>query len=346
MENIDRHHTYTDDIVETFQVLGIEAARKAIEREIQNVISYDGSYVNQRHLALLCDIMTIKGYLVSTNRHGINRQDISPIMRSTFEETVGVLVDAAAHSETDLLKGVSENILLGQLAKMGTGSFDILLDVEKCTSAMELPTDDIDPFSNMMSFDAKEQYKNRNTISSTPWINQMSTTPSYEYQYSLTTSQMTPKKSENASSAYSFDYSAYSRYISFILFIILMNYFCSVTSPSYSSTSNPFSPTYSVKSDYSISPYCSGQSPPLRTSNYPTSPYYTKQSPSLSNSNHPTSPRYTTSTKLVYFCLFSFVYTTFHNLFSPSYAPTSPFIPRKIDVLFVLGINIIYIEYF
>lgn len=42
-------------------MLGIEAVRKAIEREMNNVISFDGSYVNYRHLALLCDVMTAKG---------------------------------------------------------------------------------------------------------------------------------------------------------------------------------------------------------------------------------------------------------------------------------------------
>ncbi|MCP4487762.1 MAG: hypothetical protein GY820_10660 [Gammaproteobacteria bacterium] len=32
-----------------------------MEREINHVISFDGSYVNYRHLALLCDVMTCKG---------------------------------------------------------------------------------------------------------------------------------------------------------------------------------------------------------------------------------------------------------------------------------------------
>jgi DNA-directed RNA polymerase II subunit RPB1 len=47
-------------------------------------------------------------------------------MRFSFEETVDVLMEAAAYAEQDPLKGVSENILLGRLAKIGTGSFDLL----------------------------------------------------------------------------------------------------------------------------------------------------------------------------------------------------------------------------
>lgn len=76
----------------SFQVLGIEAVRKAIEREMTAVISFDGSYVNYRHLALLCDVMTAKGHLMAITRHGINRQDVGCLMRCSFEETVSIFL--------------------------------------------------------------------------------------------------------------------------------------------------------------------------------------------------------------------------------------------------------------
>jgi DNA-directed RNA polymerase II subunit RPB1 len=113
----------TKDVVEIFDVLEIEAVQKSIEREMNHVISFDGSDVNYRRLALLCDVMTTKGHLMSITRHEINRRD--------------VLMEVVAHSEIDPLKGISENVLLGQLAKIDMGSFQLLLDVEKCVSAME-----------------------------------------------------------------------------------------------------------------------------------------------------------------------------------------------------------------
>lgn len=69
-------------------MLGIEAVRKALERELYHVISFDGSYVNYRHLSLLCDTMTCRGHLMAITRHGINRQDTGPLMKCSFEETV------------------------------------------------------------------------------------------------------------------------------------------------------------------------------------------------------------------------------------------------------------------
>ena len=49
-------------------------------------------------------------------------------------------MESASHSETDFMWGVSENIMLGQLARIGTGSFDLMLDAEKCKYGMEIPT--------------------------------------------------------------------------------------------------------------------------------------------------------------------------------------------------------------
>ena len=60
-------------------------------------------------------------------------------MRCSFEETVDVLLEAAGHAEVDPLRGVSENIILGQLPRMGTGCFDLLLDAEKCKQGIEIP---------------------------------------------------------------------------------------------------------------------------------------------------------------------------------------------------------------
>ncbi|KAI0242172.1 DNA-directed RNA polymerase II core subunit rpo21 [Massospora cicadina] len=128
LEQVDPTRIYSNNIVEIMEVLGIEAARKAILKELRNVIEFDGSYVNYRHLALLCDVMTTRGSLMAITRHGINRTDSGALMRCSFEETVEILMDAASVGEFDDCKGISENILLGQVAPLGSGAFDVLLD--------------------------------------------------------------------------------------------------------------------------------------------------------------------------------------------------------------------------
>ncbi|KNZ48173.1 DNA-directed RNA polymerase [Puccinia sorghi] len=130
VDGVDPVRTVSNNCVEILTVLGVEAARASLLKELRNVIEFDGSYVNYRHLALLCDLMTNRGALMAITRHGINRTDTGPLMRCSFEETVEILMDAAALGEKDHCTGVAENVLLGQLAPMGTGAFDVALDLD------------------------------------------------------------------------------------------------------------------------------------------------------------------------------------------------------------------------
>jgi len=68
--------------------------------------------------------------LTSITRHGINRVDTGPLRKCSFEETVEILLEAAVFSEVDPLKGITENIMMGQLAPYGTGCFDLMIDPE------------------------------------------------------------------------------------------------------------------------------------------------------------------------------------------------------------------------
>lgn len=133
ISEIDHTRTITNNIIEIYNTLGIEAARKVLLDEIRSVISFDGTNINYRHLAMIADIMTYKGIFIPMTRHGINR-DIGTgtgsgtLMKSSFEETVDILTEAAAFSNKDIIKGVSENIILGQLGPFGTGYFNILFN--------------------------------------------------------------------------------------------------------------------------------------------------------------------------------------------------------------------------
>jgi DNA-directed RNA polymerase II subunit RPB1 len=323
-KHVDPVRTYSNDVVEVLQALGIEAGRKAIEKEMNSVISFDGSYVNYRHLSLLCDIMTSKGNFMAITRHGINRQEVGCLMRCSFEETVDVLLDAACHGEVDPMKGVSENIMLGQLAKIGTGCFDLLLNVEECKKAMPIPVnarfDSMMPSNlenNMLFSSAATPSSGSMSPAMTPW--NQGQTPSYNHPGSIWGGSMTPS---NAAGSFSpSEAGGFSPARSpFSPGSPLNNpgspsYGYSPTSPSYSPTSpnySPTSPNYSPTSpSYSpTSPSYSPTSPsysPTSPSYSPTSPSYSPTSPSYS----PTSPSYSPTSPS-------------YSPTSPSYSPTSP----------------------
>lgn len=128
IEGVNVTQTTTNDLWQIVDVFGIEAARSALMKELTDVLAFDGSYVNHRHLALLVDVMTYRGSIAAVTRHGINRADTGALMRCSFEETVEILLEAAAVGELDDCRGISENVMLGQMAPMGTGHFEVLLD--------------------------------------------------------------------------------------------------------------------------------------------------------------------------------------------------------------------------
>ncbi|KAK3310240.1 DNA-directed RNA polymerase II subunit RPB1 [Chaetomium strumarium] len=128
IDGVDTKRTSTNDLYQIVDVFGIEAARTALLQELTQVLAFDGSYVNHRHLALLVDVMTYRGSIAAVTRHGINRADTGALMRCSFEETVEILLEAAAVGELDDCRGISENVMLGQMAPMGTGAFEVLLD--------------------------------------------------------------------------------------------------------------------------------------------------------------------------------------------------------------------------
>lgn len=135
LKEIDPVRSVSNDINEIYELLGIEAARQALYNELHSVIHDASLYVNYRHIALLVDTMTNKGYLLSIDRHGINRADIGPFAKCSFEETTDMLVKAGTFSEVDRINGVSANIMLGQIVPAGTGDTDILIDEWKLQEA-------------------------------------------------------------------------------------------------------------------------------------------------------------------------------------------------------------------
>ena len=131
LDYVDGSRTFSNDINEVYNVLGIEAARQTIYNEIVDVIEFDGVYVNHHHFSLLCDRMTFSYKMISIFRHGINNDNIGPIAKASFEETPEMFMKAAKHGELDTMRGVSANAMCGQEGFYGTSAFQVILDLDE-----------------------------------------------------------------------------------------------------------------------------------------------------------------------------------------------------------------------
>lgn len=131
LDYIDAIRTYSNDIREICDVLGIEAARQVLFNEITEVMEFSDAYINYHHLSLLCDRMTMTKNMVPIFRSGLLNDDIGPIAKATFEVHTEVLLSAARHADFDHMRGVSASVMCGQYGKYGTGAFNVILDIQE-----------------------------------------------------------------------------------------------------------------------------------------------------------------------------------------------------------------------
>ncbi|CAN3372452.1 hypothetical protein DIURU_005052 [Diutina rugosa] len=315
VEGVDYTRVRSNNFIEVLQVLGIEACRGALFKELKDVIEFGGSKVNYRHMALLIDVMTSRGHLMAITRHGINRADTGALMRCSFEETVEILLEAGAAAELDDCRGISENVMLGQMAPLGTGAFDVMVDDNMLQDAPgiieagEYEDGGATPYRDYDLEDDKIQYDDGGAFS-----------PIHTAQVGgesggLTSYGGMPSSPGGATSPFNYPTSPSFSGATSPGYGGISSPSYSPTSPSYSPTSpsySPTSPSYSPTSpSYSpTSPSYSPTSPsysPTSPSYSPTSPSYSPTSPSYS----PTSPSYSPTSPS-------------YSPTSPSYSPTSP----------------------
>jgi DNA-directed RNA polymerase II subunit RPB1 len=137
---VDYSRTSSNNIPEIYRIMGIEAARFCFFYEMRAAYLAYGVFINYRHYAVLIDTMCHRGYLMAVSRTGINRTDVGPLMSASFEETVKVLMEAAAFGVQDHCRGVSASLILGNQVGVGTGIFELVLDNAAVSNAVAQET--------------------------------------------------------------------------------------------------------------------------------------------------------------------------------------------------------------
>ena len=128
---VDTSRITTNNVYEIWQTLGIEAARTALVKEITSTLEEQGLEVDSRHIMLVADFMTSKGYLQQIGRHGIAGTKTSVLARAAFEITVPTIAKAALEGQIETLRGVTENVIVGATVPVGTGMVDLYMKVKE-----------------------------------------------------------------------------------------------------------------------------------------------------------------------------------------------------------------------
>lgn len=126
IDGVNSKRIFSNNIKEIEKLFGIEAARNAIIKEGCETLADQGLNVDARHIILVGDMMTMEGEVKAIGRYGVAGSKRSVLARANFETTVKHLTDAAVKGEVDHLDSIIENILINQVAPVGTCVCDIV----------------------------------------------------------------------------------------------------------------------------------------------------------------------------------------------------------------------------
>ena len=124
---VDGKRCTSNNSREVAAVLGIEAGRSTIQKELMDTMGSHGIKVDRRHAELIADHMARSGTILGLTREGIAKQEDSVLQLASFEKSCNHLYKAAFQGSKNSAAGVSDSIILGKPIKLGTGLMDLLL---------------------------------------------------------------------------------------------------------------------------------------------------------------------------------------------------------------------------
>jgi DNA-directed RNA polymerase beta' subunit len=161
---VDKTKTFTNNIWEIYNLLGIEACREYMINEFVDIMND----VNICHVRLLVDRMTHTGSISSISRYTLRNDNNGPICKATFEESMDNFLNSACKGDIENTKGVSASIVCGKQANIGTGMLDLKVDLNKLYNPDKKQISDIgkhykisiiDEFSKICNIDYREKDK-------------------------------------------------------------------------------------------------------------------------------------------------------------------------------------------
>lgn len=135
--DIDPTRTICNNPHEILNTLDVEAARNFIARDFYEMITGNGSYVNQRYISIIADFMTNQGVVLPITSRGIARQNRGAFADASFEQPVEYFIKSGLTGKNEIVTSTSACIFMGKRSYIGTGSMqlglrlDIIEELEK-----------------------------------------------------------------------------------------------------------------------------------------------------------------------------------------------------------------------
>ena len=121
---IDPTRTWSSNIWDVYNVLGIEAARMFLFAELGDIVDPN---LLKIHLEILVNHITWSGTMQSISRYSLRNENIAVFTKVSFEESMLNFLNAVFNQEEEMLEEMSSTIVVGNRCKVGTGYFDLFV---------------------------------------------------------------------------------------------------------------------------------------------------------------------------------------------------------------------------
>lgn len=123
--------TYSNNIHEVYAQLGIEATRNFMIQELWNLLTYESSSLDPRHVVTIVDMQVNQGRPLPLTFTGLSKQNAETMALASFAQPVDVFTNASLMGTEDTVRSTSTSIALGKRATLGSGYMEVLHSAEK-----------------------------------------------------------------------------------------------------------------------------------------------------------------------------------------------------------------------
>lgn len=121
LPGVDIRLTTTNNVIEVFDLFGIDATTRAIEQELTQITAGKSGTVTRQYVRIIAQTMTQTGEPLALTFSGLSNQHGSKLKLASFERSLDGFIGGAVLGQCDSLNGISEAIMMGKLPSVGTG---------------------------------------------------------------------------------------------------------------------------------------------------------------------------------------------------------------------------------
>jgi len=139
---IKESNIISNNAMEVYKYLGIEAAKRTIVDQLQGILSTE--MINKIHFELYAYTMCFSGIPLALNKSGLRVREVQdPLLKMSTSHPIQAMIEAAKNGINNKISSASSSMMIGAVPKYGTKYHEYSIDEEYVKKHLENTTNEI-----------------------------------------------------------------------------------------------------------------------------------------------------------------------------------------------------------